>query len=113
MTTKPNKALDAPQVMVQISYCPELGIYHYVRSDGDEFFFDDDKLEQSITLYLSQKKKTDAEFMALLTADARKHPHKIVIYEGDKSPRITNPIPHTFADDAKPGDSGGKHGKRS
>ena len=112
MITKPNKAPEASQVVVQISYCPELGIYHYVRSDGDEFFFDDDKLEQSITLYLSQKKKKDAEFMALITADARAHPHKIVVYEGDKPPKIVSPVPHTFVDDAKPGDSVGKSGKR-
>ena len=90
------KTGETSKMAVQISYCPELCIYHYIRTDGDEFFFDDDKLEQSIAVYLSQGKKLDAEFMALLTADARKYPHKILIYEGGKPPRIVDPAPHSF-----------------
>ena len=47
MATKSSDASVASKMEVQISYCSELGIYHYVRTDGDEFFFDNDKLEQS------------------------------------------------------------------
>ena len=50
--------------------------------------------------------------MALLTAEARKHPHKILIYEGGKPPRIVDPTPHTFADEAKSDDPDDKSGKR-
>jgi len=98
MTTKSSKALDPSRIEVQISYCAVLGIYHYVRTDGDEFFFDDDKLEQSIAVYLSQGKKKDAEYMALLTADARKNPHKILVYRGGKPPRIVDPVSLSPAD---------------
>jgi hypothetical protein len=106
MTTKTGGS--PAKVAVQISYCPELCVYHYVRTDGDEFFFDDDKLEQSIAVYLSQGKKADAEFMALLTADARKYPHKILIYEGGNPPRIVDPVPHSFEDAPVPGDKSDK-----
>lgn len=108
MSDKTKKASGSSKVAVQISYCPELSTYHYIRTDGDEFFFDDDKLEQSISVYLSQGKQADAEFMALLTADARKHPHKILVYEGGKLPRIVDPVPHSFEDSPSPGDKQGK-----
>ena len=109
MPTKTREASGSSKMAVQISYCPELCTYHYVRTDGDEFFFDDNKLEQSIAVYLSQGKQADAEFMALLTADARKYPHKILIYEGGKPPRIVDPAPHSF--DESPS-LGGKQDKK-
>jgi hypothetical protein len=109
MSAKTSVPPGSAKVAVQISYCPELCAYHYIRTDGDEFFFDDDKLEQSISVYLSQGKRTDAEYMALLTADARKHPHKILIYEGGKPPRIVDPVRHSFDDASGPG---GKLGKK-
>ena len=105
MSGKTSVSVGSAKVAVQISYCPELCTYHYVRSDGDEFFFDDDKLEQSISVYLSQGKQSDAEFMALLTADARMHPHKILVYEGGKPPRIVDPVPHSFGDDSNSGNN--------
>ena len=108
MSAKSREASGSSKMAVQISYCPELCIYHYVRSDGDEFFFDDAKLEQSITVYLSQEKRKDAEYMALLTADARKYPHKILIYEGGKPPRIVDPVPYSFDDSSGQGGTAGK-----
>jgi hypothetical protein len=63
-------------VSVEISYCPCLGIYHYRRSDGDEWFWDNDKLEHTLTVYLGQGKAKDAEYMARLTTAARETPHK-------------------------------------
>ena len=111
MTVKTGNSAASGKMAVQISYCPDLCIYHYIRTDGDEFFFDDDKLEQSIAVYLSQGKKLDAEFMALLTADARKYPHKILIYEGGKPPRIVDPVPHSFDD--VPGPAGNPDKKES
>lgn len=36
------------ELRVSISYCPELGLYHYERSDGDEFWWDNEQLERSI-----------------------------------------------------------------
>ena len=98
MPTKTFDSSGEAKMAVQISYCSDLGIYHYVRTDGDEFFFDDDKLEQSIAVYLSQGKKKDAEYMALLTADARKNPHKILVYRGGKPPRIVDPVSLSPAD---------------
>jgi hypothetical protein len=109
MSAKTSDPSGSAKVAVQISYCPELCTYHYIRSDGDEFFFDDDKLEQSISVYLSQGKQADAEFMALLTADARMHPHKILVYEGGKPPRIVDPVPHSFDDGPS---SGNKQDKK-
>ena len=108
MPTKTFDSSGEAKMAVQISYCSDLGIYHYVRTDGDEFFFDDDKLEQSIAVYLSQGKNVDAEFMALLTADARKYPHKILIYADGNPPRIVDPAPHSFDDASGSGDKSGK-----
>ena len=76
---------------VEISYCPELGLYHYKRSDGDEFFWDNEKLEQTLSVYIKEGKTRDAEFMAKLTTDAREKPHKIVVFHGDGSCEIKDP----------------------
>ena len=46
--------------------------------------------------------------MALLTADARKYPHKILIYADGKPPRIVDPAPHSFDDASGSGDKSGK-----
>jgi hypothetical protein len=68
-------------VRVEISYCPCLGIYHYVRSDGSEYFWDNDKLEQTLSVYLKDGKARDAEFMARLTTAARETPHKVLVFD--------------------------------
>ena len=92
------------QFLVQISYCPELGIYHYIEASGAEFFFDNQKLEESITFYMSQNMTADAEIMALGTADARTYPHKILTYEKGKLPKIEDPVLYSFDDGPVPGD---------
>ena len=58
----PNK-----KITIQISYCPILGLYHYVREDG-EYFFDNSQMEKSINAFLADGKTMDAEFMAKLDA---------------------------------------------
>lgn len=101
METMPHKPV-APKVEVQISYCPELGIYHYVRSDGTEYFFDRVKLEESLTLYRSQHMEDDVNHMMGLTTAAMAHPHKIVIFEDvNTPPRIVDPVLHSFGDSSE------------
>jgi hypothetical protein len=70
-------------VSVEIAYCPCLGFYHYKRDDGDEFFWDNDKLEQTLEAYLRMGKMVDAEFMARLTTASRETPHKILKFDGN------------------------------
>lgn len=79
-------------LVVEISYCPELGIYHYTRSDGDEFFWDNVMLEQTIEAYLRQGKMKDAEFMARVTTAARETPHKVVVFHGDGTVKVKDPV---------------------
>jgi len=99
------------ETVVQISYCPDLRMYHYVRSDGDEFFFDDGKLAATLSIHLSQKNERYAEYMAVMTAEARNHPHKILVYEGEKPYRIVDPVPYSFVAGADvPGCKPGKKG---
>jgi hypothetical protein len=86
---KPRK--DQP-VSVEISYCQCLGIYHYKRSDGDEYFWDNDKLEQTLTVYLGQGKTKDAEFMARLTTAARETPHKLLTFGADGKCVVGEPV---------------------
>jgi len=111
MATKSSKTPGVPHVEAQISYCPELGIYHYVKSDGSEYFFDNVKLEESLALYLSQQKTNDIHYMNGLTRAARSHPHQILIYDTiDQPPRIVDPVPLYSFD--RPGDVPvGKSGK--
>jgi hypothetical protein len=80
------------EVTVEISYCPGLGVYHYRRSDGDEYFWDNDKLEQTLTVYLSQGKTRDADFMARLTTAARETPHKILVFGSDGKCSVRDPV---------------------
>ena len=118
MSTRSTKAPEALRVVVQISYCPELGIYHYVRSDGSEYFFDNAKLEESLVVYISQKMMADAHHMNGLARAARSHPHQILVYDKvDEPPKIVDPKPlYSFADlpdDPPVGGKLGKSGKRS
>jgi hypothetical protein len=79
-------------VVVEISYCPCLGTYHYKRSDGEEYFWDNDKLEQTLTYYLTQGKARDAEFMARLTTAARETPHKVLVFDGAGKCEVREPV---------------------
>jgi hypothetical protein len=69
---------DADKSQTLISYCPFLGLYHYKRADGDEFFFDRDKLESAVNAYLAQGDFQNAEFMSVLTAYSRQYPHMVI-----------------------------------
>ena len=93
MSTPNSPETSNPEVVVQISYCPELGIYHYIRNDGDEFFFDTEKLEKSLETFLSQQNRADAEYMSRLTAGARQFPHKLITYYADGKCKILDPPP--------------------
>jgi hypothetical protein len=83
----PNK-----KITIQISYCPILGLYHYVREDG-EYFFDNSQMEKSINAFLADGKTMDAEFMAKLTGLARAFPHKIYTIFDDLSFDVRPPDP--------------------
>jgi hypothetical protein len=82
---------DPKSLSVEISYCPCLGVYHYKRSDGVEYYWDNDKLEHTISVYIQQGKARDAEFQARLTTAARETPHKILIFRGDGTCEIKEP----------------------
>ncbi len=83
---------EVKKISVEISYCPCLGIYHYRRSDGDDFSFDNDKLEQILSGYLSQGKTRDAEYMARLTTGARETPHKVLVFDASGKCEVREPV---------------------
>jgi hypothetical protein len=83
----PNK-----KITVQISYCPILGMYHWIRDDG-EYFFSNEQMEKSINAFLADHKTMDAEFMARLTGLARAFPHKIYTIFADLSFDVRPPEP--------------------
>ena len=66
---------EADVVSTEISYCPDLDIYHYLKADGTEYFFTSDQLELAIETYGKANDHRQAEFMAGLTAFARRFPH--------------------------------------
>jgi hypothetical protein len=80
-------------LVVRVSYCPELGIYHYTRSTGEEFFFDEAKLHTTLKFYLEQGNREEARLIILLTADAKENPHKIVVYVDGNPPSVVDPVP--------------------
>jgi hypothetical protein len=91
-------AVPAEPKVTRISYCPCLGIYHYKRSDGDEFFFDSEKLEQSLMVYVQQGDQRQGEFMAMLTGLARQIPHKIIEIDAEGRLTIKEPVVYRFDD---------------
>jgi hypothetical protein len=87
-------------LVTEISYCPCLGIYHYLRSDGVEFFFTWQQLEDCIETYLRSGHHADAQFMAEMTGRAREAPHLIVVVAADgkgsfRKPEQPHPEPPT------------------
>lgn len=84
------------KVTVEISYCPSMGIYHYRRTGvagaEDEYFFDNPKLEQTLSVYLKDGKVKDAEFMARLTTAARETPHKILVFGAEGTCEVREPV---------------------
>lgn len=67
----------------EIAYCSHLGIYHYRRVDGAEYFFDDAGLEAAVDSYLREGDTRQAEFMVELTALARHFPHQMVSFDAE------------------------------
>jgi hypothetical protein len=95
------------KISVQISYCPTLGLYHYVREDG-EYFFDNGQMEKSINAFLASGKTMDAEYMAKLTGLARAFPHKIYTIFADLTFDVRPPEPQPqYHEDY--GESSGSH----
>jgi len=68
----------------QISYCPDLGLYHHVRPDGESYFTARD-VRLEIDKYLAEGRVKEAEFLAGLTAWARDFPHKVTTFYADRS----------------------------
>ncbi len=68
-------------IATTISFCPQLGLYHYTRADGVDYIFDTPKLEQAIDGYLKSGDTRLADFMAALTSAARLNPHRIVSFD--------------------------------
>jgi len=89
------------KVVTEISYCPCLGIYHYKRSDGDEFFFDNDKLEESLMVYIQQDEKRQAEFMSKMAVMARYAAHKIVMIDSEGNPSLKEPVVRDFSSEVE------------
>lgn len=90
----------------EIAYCPHLGIYHYRRADGDEFLFEELGLERAIESYLKQADTRQAEFMAALTAFARKFPHQVVSFDGDGNLNLRELLAREHLGEEEPGDAG-------
>lgn len=87
-------------LILTISYCPCLGMYHYIRSDGEEWHFTWEQLEKSIEHYQEQHDEVKSRYMAKLTAWARLFPHKLVSFKSDDTFEVKEPpLPPTFADD--------------
>ena len=77
---------------IEISYCPTLGLYHYKRSDGDEFCWTNEQLERSLETCIQDGKVVEAEWMSRVTTAAREVPHKVVVFHSDGSCKITDPV---------------------
>jgi hypothetical protein len=74
---------DAAHATTEIAYCPNLGLYHYIRADGTHFIFDREQLETAVESYLKQGDQRQAEFMIGLVGHARRYPHVFVVLFAD------------------------------
>lgn len=80
------------KVTISISYCPELGLYHYRRSDGDEFWWDNEQLERSLEACIKDGKVVEADWMSRVTTAAREVPHKVAVFSPDGTCKVTDPV---------------------
>jgi hypothetical protein len=67
----------------QISYCPDLDLYHYVRGEGEgeeteEYFFNTERLKQVIDSYGVSGNQAEAELLSFVTGLARQYPHRVL-----------------------------------
>jgi len=84
--------VSSKDVKISISYCPELGLYHYERTDGDEFCWTNEQLERSLEACIQDGKIVEAEWMSRVTAAAREVPHKVAIFSLDGTCKVTDPV---------------------
>ena len=92
-----------PKARTEISYCPEMGIYHYQRADGKEFLFDNKRLLADLDECVKKGPEGQryAEFMSLLTGFARQFPHKVVSFDEDGCVNLSELVkPERFDEDA-------------
>jgi hypothetical protein len=94
-------------VATEISYCPNLDVYHYVRFGEDEadYMFTTPQLEKAIETYIKQGDPRQAEFMAILTALARRFPHKKATFDEQGQCYMSDlePVPPPSADEPDDG----------
>lgn len=76
-------------MMIEIGYCPCLGLYRYRRSDGDEWLWAEDHLETVVAAYQAQGDERQAQFLCSLTALARRHPHKSLLIDATKGALVS------------------------
>jgi hypothetical protein len=107
------KPVDPSLATTEISFCPRLGIYHYKRADGTEYFFDSTQLEKSIKTYQEVGDLRLADFMVQLTSWAREFPHKLVTIFPDSRFEVRDLASQKPADDQGGGDQGGSSGPSS
>jgi len=91
MADEKDVKVDENAVATEISYCPDLGLYHYMKCDGEEAFFTTAMLEKSIEAMLKAGNSKEAEFMIWLTAAARLHPHQICSFNDKGECTLRNP----------------------
>lgn len=77
---------------IEVSYCPELGCYHYRRSDGDEFWWDNEQLERSLEACIQDGKVVEAEWLSRVTTAAREVPHKVAVFSSDGTCKVVDPV---------------------
>jgi len=82
-----------------ISYCPELGLYHFRQADGQEFFFTNDKLVADIDVCQKAGDQRRAEFLALLSGLARKAPHKELRFDESGNVNVSDLVPFNSFDE--------------
>jgi hypothetical protein len=83
-------------VKTEISYCPDLDQYHYVRGNRpaegqapaegevfEEYYFDTARLEKVIESYGVTGDQKSAQTMAFLTGLGRRYPHKVLTINPD------------------------------
>jgi hypothetical protein len=83
----------------EISYCPELGLYHFIQADGQEFFFTNDKLVEDIDVCQKAGDQRRADFMSVLTGLARKAPHKVLRFDEHGNVNVSDLVPLATFDD--------------
>lgn len=106
-----DKASSPAKARTEISYCPEMGIYHFRQADGKEFLFDTPRLLADLDAGLkgTPESRRYAEFMSLLTGFARQFPHKVVSFGEDGCVNLSELVkPEKFGEDDPPGSGPGQ-----